>query len=818
MLIRVLGRSGARALCALRLAFKERAHVIMGYHWMPNGLMALLIARASGARSCCQLTGGPVQLIGGGFGSENALLRQLSVPSRLLERLALAIARRFDLLVVRGSKAKEYLEARRVAKRTLIVPGSIETARFADRGEPREIDVVWVGRLVEVKQPAQMLGILAHMAPELEKDGLWSGSISTFKAVIVGDGPLRESLERRAAEWGLGDRVRFLGHQDRVEEVLRRSKVFLLTSRSEGLSIALAEAMAAGAVPVVADVGDLGDLVRHRVNGYLVPPDDISEYAIRIGELLASPSPWESFSDAARRAAVEYNDIGRIADRWARTFDDLCSFAGWIFRPFAVPDRRPICSSKSLSRLQRWEALSPKAKARLQRPIGWVPPRWFLGPRYRATEWLLAKADRWPTEVQETYALAQVRRICRLAYEKTPFYRHVFQRVGFDPNELRTHEDLQGLPTIDKSTLREHLEEMGSVPPNWAGVDRVSTGGTSGSPLTFYIGVERSGIEYAHLVDAWRRAGYRLEIPQAVLRGRVVPADDTGLRHEYDPILRRHAYSTFHMTDENMACYLRHIAGLGPCFLHVYPSSVDLLARFLERTGQPAPPNILGILAGSEMVYPAGRARAQRVFGVRYFSWYGHSEKLVFAAECEHSSDYHVYPTYGYFELLDEDGRRVTTPGQRGEIVGTGYINTVVPFIRYRTGDYATYVGGICEACARAQTLIRDIRGHRTQEMLVGKDGALISWTALNMHDDTFDRVVRFQFVQDTPGQATLRVIPAPGFGPDDEARILRNLNRKLSGNLEVTVKQCPDIPLTRTGKTTFVDQRLPLVLEGVGE
>ena len=52
----------------------------------------------------------------------------------------------------------------------------------------------------------------------------------------------------------------------------------------------------------------------------------------------------------------------------------------------------------------------------------------------------------------------------------------------------------------------------------------------------------------------------------------------------------------------------------------------------------------------------------EEVFGVRMFSCYGHSEKLVLAAECEHSTDCHVWPTYGFFELIDEQGEVITTP------------------------------------------------------------------------------------------------------------------------------------------------------------
>jgi phenylacetate-CoA ligase len=264
------------------------------------------------------------------------------------------------------------------------------------------------------------------------------------------------------------------------------------------------------------------------------------------------------------------------------------------------------------------------------------------------------------------------------------------------------------------------------------------------------------------------------------------------------------------MSDENMTRYLEHIATIGSCFLHVYPSSVAALARFCRRAGICPPCNIRGIIAESENVYPEQRKMVEEVFHCRYFSCYGHTEKLVLAAECESSNDYHIWPTYGHFELLDDGGIPVTTPGQRGEIVGTGFINTVMPFIRYRTGDWATYVGDHCEACGREHTIIRDIQGHRTQEVLIASDGSEISWAAMNMHDDTFVHVRQFQFVQETPGKAVLRIVPASSFGAEDANRIRRNLGRKLDGQLALSIEFVEDITVSTRGKTVYVDQRIP--------
>jgi len=465
---------------------------------------------------------------------------------------------------------------------------------------------------------------------------------------------------------------------------------------------------------------------------------------------------------------------------------------------------------RAISRKNMLHAAPAFLRSTVGRLLEPIPVPWLLGGRFREQGHIVQRAQRWPAEQSRAYQLARLGEILALAYEKTMFYRRVFDDVGFRPTKLRCIEEIRSLPTIDRRVIADNLADMCTKSVSSRDVDQLSTGGSSGSPLHFYANASRSMVEYAYLTTSWERAGYHLGMPMAVLRGRVVRADRDGLYHEYDPLLRHHHYSSFHMSDENMGRYVEHISAIGPCFLHVYPSTVAALARFLHRAGMRAPANIHGVIAESESVYPEQRKKVEETFGCRYFSCYGHSEKLVLAAECEHSTDYHVWPTYGYFELLDERGEPVTTPGQRGEIVGTGVINTVMPFIRYRTGDWATYVGDRCEACGREHVIIRDIQGHRIQEVLIAADGSEIPWTALNMHDDTFVRVRQFQFMQQTPGRAVLRIVPGDGFGDQDARRICQNLGRKLDGQLTFGIELVDTIPLSARGKAIYVDQRIP--------
>lgn len=453
-----------------------------------------------------------------------------------------------------------------------------------------------------------------------------------------------------------------------------------------------------------------------------------------------------------------------------------------------------------------WENAPPIVRSVLGNALRLVPLRYVFGRRFRESVRFIQQAQWWSAERAREYQLEQLRSICTLAYERSPYYRTSFDAAGFRPADLRRVEDIAALPRIDKETVRDNLERMMVVPSNARHIDYVSTGGSSGTTLRFYIGKERSVIEYAYLVAGWQRVGYRLGMPMAVIRGRVLKA---GKRYEYDPLLRHHYYSNFDMSDDNMRSYLEHMRRIGPYFLHAYPSSATALAAYCRRSGIAIPENLRGILAESEMVYPEQRAMIEDVCDARLFSSYGHCEKLVSAAECEHTQDYHVWPTYGYFELLDDVGRPVTTCGQSGEIVGTGFINRVVPFIRYRTGDFATYAGDRCEACGREHVLLSRIEGRWPRGALVAAGGSIISATALNLHDDTFEGIRQYQFYQDKAGEAVLRVVPLRPLDVRGLERIRRGLESRLAGRVVLTVKVVDAITHTRSGKFTLVDQRI---------
>ena len=306
MLTRLVGGVPARLLTFAAVAARERPDVVGGFHLLVNGLAAILVGRALGLRCWYFSVGGPVELLDGGAWGENPHFARLRTPDAAVERRLIEAVAGADLVVTMGSGAREFLRGRGVTTDIEVVPGGIAPEPSTEAPHDR-FDLVLVARLVPIKQIDRFVELVRLLNERR------AGST----AVIVGDGPLRPELEAQTRAAGLEERITFAGFQPHVTPWLRQSRVFALTSRSEGLALSLMEAMTCGLPAVVPDVGDLGDLVEEGANGFLVPGGDPVVMADRVLRILDGVDTWRAFSDRARRSAERYSAAATTA-RWDR--------------------------------------------------------------------------------------------------------------------------------------------------------------------------------------------------------------------------------------------------------------------------------------------------------------------------------------------------------------------------------------------------------------------------------------------------------------------------------------------------------------------
>jgi glycosyltransferase involved in cell wall biosynthesis len=140
--------------------------------------------------------------------------------------------------------------------------------------------------------------------------------------VLVGDGPLRQELERESFSLGLGASAIFLGDRQDMPAVLASFDVAVNTSDSESLSNVILEAMAAG-LPVVAyDVGGNSELLRHQP-GALIPAGNETAFADAVGELLADPGLRRQIRRSALLFAQENFTLDRVRQRYVELYETL---------------------------------------------------------------------------------------------------------------------------------------------------------------------------------------------------------------------------------------------------------------------------------------------------------------------------------------------------------------------------------------------------------------------------------------------------------------------------------------------------------------
>jgi phenylacetate-CoA ligase len=268
----------------------------------------------------------------------------------------------------------------------------------------------------------------------------------------------------------------------------------------------------------------------------------------------------------------------------------------------------------------------------------------------------------------------------------------------------------------------------------------------------------------------------------------------------------------FHLTDAVMRGYCEEIRRRRIRFIHGYPSAIAIFASFMLRAGLAPLPWISGVFLTSERLYPGQRDIIMQAFaGATVVPFYGLSEKVAFACARKDDLDvYEFYPLYGYAELLDDDGVPVTVPGAAGRIVSTGLLFPGMPFIRYETGDSAELVA-LPRADNGYRLAVRGITPKHGTEFFIGRSGALLAVKGIISNlQGTASGIREYQFYQDTPGEAVVRIVPL-GPASADFSGYQALLNRKTGGELHTVVEVVDRIALSPRGKRKFIDQRLKM-------
>ena len=425
----------------------------------------------------------------------------------------------------------------------------------------------------------------------------------------------------------------------------------------------------------------------------------------------------------------------------------------------------------------------------------------------------LEQSQWWDSSRIESLRFTRLRKLLEHAKANTPYYRQLFARCGFAPEDLKSMADLGRLPLLTKVDIRANLQRLKSE--RALDLRRFNTGGSSGEPLIFYIGKERVSHDVAAKWRATKWWGVDIGDPEIVVWGSPIELGTQDLlRNLRDRLMRTQLLPAFEMSDSKVDDFIGKIRRARPNMLFGYPSAIAHIASRAKSTGRLM--NDLGIKVAfvtAEKLYESQRELIQDIFGCPVANGYGGRDAGFIAHECPEGG-MHISAEDIIVEVLDPAGNPVPT-GDAGEIVITHLATGAFPFIRYRTGDVGVLSDETC-VCRRGLPLLKEIQG-RSTDFVIAQDGTIMHGLALVYVVRDIPGVRKFKIVQESLTKTRVLLATDLGFSEVDIENIRKGIGKRLGSGVDVSIERVPDIPREASGKSRYVVSRVaPDKLNGI--
>lgn len=433
------------------------------------------------------------------------------------------------------------------------------------------------------------------------------------------------------------------------------------------------------------------------------------------------------------------------------------------------------------------------------------------GGRFAEFADLLTRTERFSAGELRDYQDERLREIVAHAYATVPYYRERWDRLKLKPADIRGQADLPKLPLLTKADIKANFEALRSRDVAPRQLLTGHTSGTTGTPLT--VGYDQACVwmTYAVFDRHYRWAGLRLARDGdriAVARGNVI----VPLEQKTPPFWRfnrthnQMLLSSFHLSKANLAAYVEAMDAFRPTVVDGYPSTLYILARYLESQGRQFP--VRAAITSSETLYEFQREAIERQFACRVHDYYALAERVVFSGECDQHAGHHVAMEYGIAEVTDDQGVPVAR-GDVGRLVGTSLHNRAMPLIRYETNDRTALLDRVCP-CGRAHDLMADVTT-KAEDVLTLPDGRMISPSVLTHPFKPLDSIEGSQIVQVAPDRVVVRLIPGQGYQPALTEHLKTELGARLGDGVTVDVQMVDRLEVSPNGKFKWVISRVPL-------
>lgn len=406
----------------------------------------------------------------------------------------------------------------------------------------------------------------------------------------------------------------------------------------------------------------------------------------------------------------------------------------------------------------------------------------------------------------EAYQSEKLRLLITHCYRNVPYYRRIMQERKLTPTDFQSAADLPKLPVLTRQQMRDYGDQLIAESVRKSDLIVGFSSGTTANPIR--IVWDRNVCMVKTVVD-WRQkrqAGVNPFDRMAYFIGRqIVPAEVKKPPYwRQNWTLKQLFFSAFHLSEKNLGHYIDRLARFQPVAIEGFPSTLSIVAAYLNRRGESFP--VKAVFTSAEPLLPNQRATIEKAFVCKVYDFLGMSERVIFATECHRHEGKHLDIDFGVTEILGEDGRPADGLGR---IVATGLHNYTQPLLRYQSSDISAFYHEPC-GCGRPFPRIQDVTT-RDEDTVTTPDGRYLSPSALGTATKDLENVEHIQIWQEDLHTIDVRLVPRAGYREDEGDSVRQSLQKIVGANVNITVRTVSDIPRTSAGKFRWVVSKVPL-------
>ena len=420
-----------------------------------------------------------------------------------------------------------------------------------------------------------------------------------------------------------------------------------------------------------------------------------------------------------------------------------------------------------------------------------IPFRYRYHKVFRQTYDFLNKSQHWSTDKLNSYQIGKLSHLLLHSYNNVPYYKNLFDKLKLHPTDIKNIHDLSKIPILTKDLIKKNAKMLIATNINKSKLLKFQTSGSTGERFEFIGTDEMYKKEAAFVLRAFHSHGATMYNQPSIWLRRYSPNNGKTLWY-YDHELKRLYMSPYHINKDTIKSYLYKMNSINASTLVGYPSSIYILACYIEELGLKLN-NVKYIHVASEKILPEWKEKIESVLNIQVKAHYGQMEKVSFFYQTEFSDNYTEALEYGVTQFEKDPETSEST------IIATGFLNYAMPFIRYQMNDTAV-LNYTNSEFGLPETVI-DFNG-RSDDILTTIKGSKIPGVNFYTMMYNIPGVMMFQLVQVSRELINVIIVPDKKYFSDETNAVIKNGIKVRMGSIKVKITIVDEILRSKkTGK-----------------